>query len=432
MSKKLRNHLTDWVANLHLKVFGTTISPQMKKFLSNLSWSLLGGGIANAVVMFVNIFSGRLMGPEEFGRYSLTLVICSYLFVPIYFGLDVATVKMVAKTNNEEEKKQYVSSAGAFILFMAIVVSVLVLLFKKQFGEIFSTSVPIIIYSVFFAFFLTVRNSLDNFLRSLSYFKYQFRGKILESSLIIIAFIASFFILKKFVYSSYINILAVGAIGVSLLYLYRLKDYLRSFDWEKLKQLISHGKFFMFCAIMATFFISLDRLVINRYLTPYDLGLYGAYYGVSITLVTQGTQMFNNAFFPAVAQSFNRSAFRKLNRLILVGFIPMFLVITAVIFIALKLFGSQYQIIYSYLLVFGLFGSLQAIYLVFTYVVSSLAKAVYKKYLVRYILVNLLNVAIYALLILTNNVSILFILLSLCLNYALIILMQRSLIQKNI
>jgi hypothetical protein len=151
-----------------------------------------------------------------------------------------------------------------------------------------------------------------------------------------------------------------------------------------------------------------------------------------MTLVTQATQMFNNAFFPAVAKNLNESVFKKLDRLVLIGFVPLFVIVTLIVLVSMKLFGGEYKVIYSYLFGFGLLGALQAVYLIFTYVVSSLNKQFYKRFLIFYNAINFLTVAIYGFLIYTNRVSIQFILLALCINYSLIILMQRGLIKKAI
>lgn len=428
MIKKTLIKFVEW---LHLKLFGHEISQEMKVFIVNLFWSIFGGGLAAAIVLAVNIFAGRFMGPVEYGKYNLVLVIASYFFVPIYFGLDLASVRAIAKSHDDKEIKQNISSPAVFVLLSTIVVLGLVFIFKKPVSALFSTNVSLIKFAIFFTVFLVAKNIFDCFIRGIKQFKYQFLGKLTETAIILIGFVVLFIILKRDVYSSYLFTLAVGAFAIIIFYFFKLKGYLGHFNLNKLKGQLSYGKFFVLTATLGTIFISLDRLMINKYLTAYDLGLYGAYYTASVTFVTQITQMFNNVFFPSIAKNMNRAVFSKIERLLKLSFIPLLAIVTAIVFVMMKLFGSKYGIYLDYIIIFGILGTTQIIIIIYYSVILTFSKSVYKKYLWYSNAINLSTVIIYVLLVAFKVISIKYIALALILNYILIITLQRKLIKGS-
>jgi len=71
MISKIKKGIVSIAEVVHLKLFQHEMSDQMIIFLRHLSWSVAGGISASAIMMIFNIYAGRLMGPEEFGKFSL-------------------------------------------------------------------------------------------------------------------------------------------------------------------------------------------------------------------------------------------------------------------------------------------------------------------------------------------------------------------------
>jgi len=427
--KKIIIKFIEW---FHLKIFGHPIGPEMKKFIVNLFWSTFGGGLAALIVLGVNVFAGRLMGPTEYGKYNLVLVVVNYLLVPIYFGLDIATIRAIAKSKDKKEASKNISSAAPFIFCSLVVVLSISLIFRRLFAGLFSTEVSLINYALIFTIFMVFKNILDGYIRGIHSFKYQFIGRIIETCLIVSSFFLLFVFLKKDIYTSYLIVLASGASAIAIFYLIRLRSYFGKFNFQTLRNLLSHGKYFVINSALLTVFLSLDKLVINKYLDPFELGLYGAYYTASFTLITQLSQMFNNVFFPSVAKNLSRAIFTKIEKLFLIGFAPMFIAVTLIVFVLVKLFGSKYGLYWSYVLIFGFMGTIQVAITVYGSIIMNFTKEVFRRYLWYYHLINLLTVIVYIILIYTAKVSILNISLALIINYILQVIVQRELIKKNI
>lgn len=427
----LKRPLVALVEKIHLKLFGHEIGQEMKVFIVNLFWSIFGGGLAAVCVLAVNIIAGRLMGPAQYGQYSLVLVIVSYCLVPIYFGLDLASVRAIAKSKDSSEIGQNISSATLFVVSSSIIVLGLVYIFRQPVAHLFSTNATLVRYSIYFTVFLVAKNILDCFVRGVKLFKYQFLGRIVETVVIVFVFGVMFIVLKRNVYSSYLVVLAIGALSIVFFYLIRLRHYFGGINIQKLRSQLSYGKLFVLTATLSTIFVSLDKLMINRYLTVYDLGLYGAYFTASVTLVTQVTQMFNNVFFPSIAKNMSKEVFDKTEKLLRLGSVPLLALITLAVFVMLKLFGSKYTLNLSDVLVFGLLGTTQVVVSIYYSIILTQSKAIYKKQLIYSNLINLATVGAYAILIFSKHVSILLIALTLCFNYLAVILIQRSLIKRS-
>lgn len=427
----MKRMLVQFVEKVHKKLFGHEISQEMKNFIVNLFWSFFGGGVAAVIVLAVNIFAGRLMGPSEYGRYNLVLVICSYLFIPIFFGLDTASVRAIARAKDLKERSEYISGAALFISLSLVVVLIAAFLFEKSLSSLFSTDVSLVRFSLLFAIFLTLKMAFDGFIRGIQEFKYQFASRLVETFAIIVMFLALFVFLKRSTYISYIYVLATGAIALSCLYLWKLKPYLGYFRLDKLKEQLSHGKFFMLTAALATVFMSFDKLVINRYSSSFQLGLYGAYYTASITLVAQLTSMFNNVFFPAIAKNLNKAVFAKIEKLLFISFVPLLVVITGIVFLIVKLYGAKYGVHFNYILIFGFLGTIQVVQTIYNSIINTLPQKTYKQYILLYNVVNAVTILAYIGFIVTNRILIQNIAIALAANYAILTLLQRKLIKDN-
>lgn len=418
------------VERVHHKVFGHAIGQEMRRFIVNLSWSFFGGGLIAAIVTVVNIFAGRLMGPEEYGKYSLVLIIISYLLAPIYFGLDISSVRAVARSKNDNEIKENISSSAIFVIFSTALVLTAAFFLRRPLAILFSTETSLIKISLIFTIFLVTKNIFDCFIRAMHLFKYQFIGRLLEACLIVISFLFFFVLARQAIYVSYVYILIIGAAVISIFYLLKIVKYFGKFSFAKLYGQLSYGKFFFLTAVLTTIFLSLDKLIINRYLGATSLGLYSAYYATSFTLVTQITQMFNNVFFPTVSRIMSKAVFEKIDKLSRIGFLPLTIVIMLIVFVLMKLFGSRYSISFSMVSLFSLLGATQIVFSTYFSIILTFSKLIYKKYLLSSNLINLFVVAFYVLLVLTRNVTITSVVIGLIIDYILIILMQRKLIKN--
>jgi O-antigen/teichoic acid export membrane protein len=80
-------------------------------------------------VAAVNIIAGRLLGPEEYGKYSLVFLISQIFLIPMIFGMDMAISRVISKEafQNVENIRKNISSAFWFVFFISMLSLVLLL-----------------------------------------------------------------------------------------------------------------------------------------------------------------------------------------------------------------------------------------------------------------------------------------------------------------
>ncbi len=417
------------VEKIHLLVFGHEMSGQMREFLNNLSWSFYAGIISMPISMVIGTLAGRYLGPAEYGNYNLVILISSYAVVFAFLGLDISTIKNIVKAKTEEGKYTSFMSSAVFVIFMLVILSVLGLVVgPKLIGK---TTLPhnIIYFVILFTIVTSFKSILDILVRALEQFKLQAIGRLIEISTLSLIFIFIVIKLKRMDSKLYLGMIMLGMIVV-IVYLFKnLRKYFKGFSFEVLKRQLSEGKFFMLSGILGTIFISSDRLLIAEYIDVTSLGVYSAYYVASLGLVKSLSLMLTNVLFPATAKLRDKTFTKKLDQFLLKGFVPFYLLICAAIFVFLKIFGKEYPLKPSYLLLFALISILYFVQIVYNIIILDASRKRYVQYFYISNLVNLLTVAYYFVLMQFLSKSIILILVGFSVNLVINILIQRRFIK---
>ncbi|MDP3956963.1 MAG: oligosaccharide flippase family protein, partial [bacterium] len=300
---------------VHLRIFGHEMGEEMRIFLGHLSWSFMGGSITSAIMMAINIGAGRLMGPAGYGNYGLVLAISQIFMIPIIFGLDVSGIRSISKAQNDTQKAKNVSSVFYFIILSSLVF-ILVFFFSHNFiSEKFNLNGAILLMAALYAVIFSLKTISDSLARSLFLFKEQFFARIFEVGTIIVLFSLFFFYYEKQNYIFYILALLGGSLIFSLFLFRRYLRYLTYFDFQSLKGQLSYSSIILIGAAFSAIYNTLEKFVIVKYLSIYDLGIYMAYYTASFNMLAQITQIFVNAFFPSIAKLSGKQTILKIEKL---------------------------------------------------------------------------------------------------------------------
>lgn len=416
---------------LYRKIFKEKSSIEADEFIKNLSWSFLGGLITSIVMFAVNIYIGRIIGPYQFGKYNLVLTISQLLLVPIMFGFEVSSVRAISKSIDSQERKDIISTTFLFVIANMAIFSILIFLFTPLITKKFDFENRIIYIALLFTIIVATKQLLDSFIRGLQQFYNQFLGRILELIIALIAFGLLIFYFKKLDYLSYIIILSCGAISLILYYLIYLKIYFSRFNLFVFKEVFAYGKFILLGSVLGTAFNSLDKIIIAKYLSITQLGIYSAYYIASTNLVAQLIQIFINVFFPTVSKSVSKNLILKIDKLSKTLIVPGTVFFSCLIFLIMKIFGKQYGINYSYVLSFGFLAVMQFIYSTYSYLIMAISEKLYKKFLVVLNVVNGIHIIGYGVLIYIDKVSIQTIIILFLINTIINIIMQRRILYNN-
>lgn len=418
------------VEKLHLIVFGHKMSDQMRKFMVNLSWSFYAGIISTPISIVIGTLAGRFLGPEEFGKYNLVILVSTYVIVVAFFGLDISTIKRIIKTKSKEEQRKALFSSFVFVMSTLSIFTVIGLISLPLINAKNNLPNNFILLVIVFIFISSFKSILDMLVRALEKFKLQATGKIIEISALAILFIVMVKLFKTITYQPYMIIILLSAIISSIYYFSHLKTYFQKFSLSTLKSMLTEGKFFMLSAILGTIFISSDRLLIAKYVNVSTMGIYSAYYAASLGLVYTFSRIITNVLLPASAKLKNKDFTKKIDQLFLKGFIPIFTMVCLSIFVFLKLFGKAYPLRIEYMLLFALVATLYFFLIVYDIIIIDAGRSRYAKYFYISSCVNLITVGYYFVLLKYWSKSITFVLIGFAVNIIISLIIQRLFVKK--
>ncbi|MFZ3069235.1 MAG: lipopolysaccharide biosynthesis protein [Microgenomates group bacterium] len=417
---------------LHLKLFQHEMSDQMRKFLRHLSWSVAGGITASAIMMIINIYAGRLMGPEEFGKYSLITTIAQILIVPMLFGLDVSSLISISKNNDITDRKKIISSSIFFVFLSSILLTIIFIFSLNYLNLRFSLGKSFFVIAFIYSLLVGYKAFLDSIIRGLHLFRYQFFGKITEILILGIIFYFTFVLGNRHDYYFFVISLIFGFLVLLAIYFKKIIPYITHFDFSSLLKQLSLGRIIFIGTVLAVGFNSIDKLIIVKYLTFTDLGIYSAYYMVSVNLMAQLTQMFINVFLPSISGINYRVVVKKIDRLFLICSLPLIILMIGVILVAISLFGAKYSINLNLVLSFSILSALYVYLSINGNILVSISKEIYRHFVLLQTLINIFHILAYGLLIFFHAISVQALVILYILNAMIVIIIQKYLIKSYI
>ncbi|MFA6423051.1 MAG: oligosaccharide flippase family protein [Patescibacteria group bacterium] len=420
------------IEKIHQKIFGHEMSKEMKNFLHGLSWSVVSGIIIMPIILLVNTLAGRLMGPTEYGKYNLLLIINQFLIIFIFFGLDTTIVKYISKATSFKSKKMIISTISIFnIIILLVVMFFISLIYLYQINLPNNYSLFMIILGIY-TFSISIKSLFDLINRGLENFRRQSLAKIVETIVVLLSFLLLFVFLKK---PSYINLIFIFCLGAFAASFYNFSYLFKYFGKGNNKILISQlheGKFFFISSLLMIMYLSADKLIIGKYLGIKTLGIYSAYYFASFNFFSLIIALITNVFFPISARLKNKGFTKKIDRLMVFGFVPLILFSSIATLILLKIFGREYPINILYIIGFSIYCSLFFFLSLYNTVILDVSKNQYKKYLLITAVINFFTISIYVIIGHLHVISISLILFILIINSIITILVQKKLFINKI
>lgn len=350
----------------HVLVFKRESGKAMKNFIDNLSLSFIGFFFSSFVLFSLNIIVGRFLGPTDYGRYNLLLVIANIISIFILLGLNVSTTRFLAEDKSDIEKKKIISnSVIAVSLSSLFFLCVFWIMFYQDVFRDFEVEPFLIFVALIFAILLSYKSLFDGISKGLNLFKYQTGLRIMES--IFTAGVFSIFFLKynfdNFYY--YAASLMAGMTFFCLSFYFKIKKYIIGWSWHHFRKIYRYTGNTIIISIILIAVSYLDRIFVGKFIGMTELGIYSAYLTSSSVFVGQIMLILNNVFFPAVVSlKDKRSIKNQLDRLFLFLSLPAFLFFFITTYVFLYFFGKEFErnvffiILFSFAAMLQLFGSL--------------------------------------------------------------------------
>jgi O-antigen/teichoic acid export membrane protein len=174
--------------------------------------------------------------------------------------------------------------------------------------------------------------------------------------------LVTFIILTFLGYLSYTSmvyslILANVSTGIIILVFFIRKFIHLEFDRQWADVLIKYSLITVVGGIAFVFYTNIDKILINMFMSPYDLGVYGAYSVASLSVTMIFSSIISNIFFPwASKYKDKKELFKKINRILPMLSVPLFVVFIISQIIVLFFFGSKYVMDPVLMILFGIAG----------------------------------------------------------------------------
>ncbi len=255
-------------------------------------------------------------------------------------------LRYTSESEKIERQSSIIITSYLLVLFFSAVSIAAFFIFASPLSNLLNISEELFYLAIAFAglyvYYLLTTSALRglNRMRSYSIFQVVYAGIVLLSFVIIL-------MKKDFTYRAmvYPVLLAYGVTTIIIMS-FIIRKYIRwKFDSLLIRKLCRYASVTSIGGFSYYIFTNADRLIINRYTSFANVGIYNAYYTSSITVTLVLWNMFNMVYFPTISKYENKAGiFKRVNKLmphlIYLG-IPLIFICE---FIFLKLYGAQYPL----------------------------------------------------------------------------------------
>lgn len=396
MSTSVVARLSSFVERVHTRLFGYAPTPAMRGFLKNLSWSMVGVVGSAAVLFVVSLLGARLLGPTEYGKYSLTISIANIVAVLCALGFDQAAVKFMSEraVTDVTQGTRYYSNSLRITATTSLLVALLIILLRPFIASFSGVEASILLMAAVYALFLAIRQGSEVFMRASQLFKPQAIIKIIEAVSTLLFFGALYVSVKNFGFTWYVGVLiAAGVVAMAIIYTKYLRQNLQPWDRKAFQEVRRYAQNSLFVSLVGILVLNVDRFFLNQSLGAGEVGIYSAYMLIPSTLATYFATAVVNVFFPTVnTLPDKRVLMRKLDKVAAYSVVPGIAGYFALGYVVFSLLGRAYRLDPGYLLLASIYGYV-LVYVAMAAAIVGSSERMYRSY-ARLLLVKLVAVSI--------------------------------------
>ncbi|MCQ6963410.1 oligosaccharide flippase family protein [Methanolobus chelungpuianus] len=360
------------ISSIYGYLFHDRLSNDGFEILKNIIHVGVGTVIGSFLIVIFNILVGRMLGPEGYGQITLIDSIAMFLCPPMLLGVNTAMVKYNSEKLDFPRQQKIVSTSYILVFILSCLSLIFYILLADIIRSIFSVPPYIYYLSIIFSILYILHSLTTNTLQSLhkmnmlSISKLLYGLVLLSSALIFMHFNSlSVLSIITCLYLSYASVILL-----TLLSTYKLLRF--KFDLKWAKTLFHYGTFSVFSNISYILYTNIDKILINKYMLVSDVGLYTAYYRSSISIIALISGILVTVLFPVMSKYENKSVIlQRLNYfmpyLLIFGF--LFSLISE--YLIINLYGQDYQLKLSLVLLFAITAAIFSCYNLYTWIFNS-------------------------------------------------------------
>jgi O-antigen/teichoic acid export membrane protein len=352
------------------RVFKERMSDEARIFFLGTSYVAVGTLFGALLTFGFNVLAARVLGPGNFGNLSLITALSAILAISMALVL-TPTIKYASGVHDDAERARIIStSAIQVVLFTAATTSVLALL-APQLAHVIGVSVDVyafaLAYAVTITFFTLTMSALRILIRMRAYALFN-----AAQSVILLAAFLTFVGYDVRSWQAAVYSIFVSNVAISLILVVYLKRYFTlQFDRRWSKKILEYAVNALPGAI-AISCMGVDRILINRFLTAWDVGIYNAYFLPSLTIALMLWSIVNAGFFPFASKRQDKlNLFRSVNKAapyLAALLVPSTILLEAIAFI---FYGSQYPFSLVISLFFALAAAAFVVYQCYLWLIAS-------------------------------------------------------------
>jgi O-antigen/teichoic acid export membrane protein len=321
----------------------------------------------------INIFIGRLLGPEEYGKYNATLSLATAISVFIVAGMDVSSIRFIADKKYSKFKKNIFTTTLTVVVLNLFFVAILFLMIGFSIQEmLFKTNTtreywPVVIV-LFFAGAISLKTVFNGFLRAFQQIKEQSVLKFLDAIMVAVLIVIFFILMKKRENVFYVWSVIGGGIFFSSGAFMLLRGYFGRLNFKLFKKIfLIYNRFVLVSTFMGAL-LFLDKFLIGKFIGMRELGIYSAYYTASHGVISELSGILMNVLWPSVIENKNHLSeiVKKTNKIFIIFFIPIILTIIGITTLFFSFYGQNFSFQWRYICLFSIntfMGMLFSLYL---------------------------------------------------------------------
>ncbi|PID52766.1 MAG: hypothetical protein CR972_00215 [Candidatus Moraniibacteriota bacterium] len=372
---------------IHRIFFGRDAGQNMHIFAKNVLVTFFGGISAFGVLFFVNVFAARMLGPEEYGKYSVFLSIAQLLSLLFVLELDVSALFFLSKKNIEE--KRVITASIMNIFMISIIVFSLLALSIFYFIDVKDVSFLAFIGVLSLGFVFAFERMMDAFLRSDGKYHIQSFLRFLDAVLVACALCVFFFVFKNATFYSYVGSVIFGSFFFGIFGLFFVRSILSRCIWntKKISEIFRHNSYGLVNAMINGVIKNTDKILIASILGLGMSGIYAAYFTSSIIVGERIVQLFVNVFFPTMRDNTKNISriYAKINAVFIKLFVFLFICASFGVFLMVSLYGKEYTIVWMWIVLGGLYIVVHFFASLYGWMLSSISTKGYKYYNVAFL-----------------------------------------------
>ena len=337
----------------------------MKKTIVDYLTVLFGTGVGRGIAFLNSIIIARMLGPDDFGRFSIFFVVMVLTWIfPQAF--DSVFVRYAKTATDQQQKNEFlrvsfffklVYSSAALLLAYPIAFILATFCFRKP--EMTMLIVSAIVSGVFQAFLMTIASIYQEKEKfNIFAFLYASYTASIFVALLFLRLLSDFFTLQNTIIIHVLISVAIGVVSIYLLFKRKIK-HIWPLNSHCLSKSFHLGKWVFWSVVVATLFVRIDTVFLPRYVSFDLIGQYGV--AVQLTMIISVmTGALSSVFLPkACAAAVSRSTLACYIKESIILVIPMIIALLVLIVFSSNiikfLFGSKYLVGYkiSQILLFG-------------------------------------------------------------------------------